>query len=389
MRGIGHVLAAVCGGAALAIVGTAAASPEDPGTHTFQKSERTESIAGKDVAFDLFVPDGAGPFPAVAVGHGFQRSKAKMVGWGEALASRGYVAASVDFPGMIPDYGLNGKVVSGVLDWLVAQSADPQSPLFGRVDGSRRAAVGHSAGGLAAIVAASQDSRIAVVVGLDAVDNADFGKQRASLVGSATVIVGAPPATCNAQGNVEAIYPLLGGPKMMLRVKDAVHCDPESPSDALCGLLCGGNADAARHALFRRYAFAMLDYVMLCDTKMLPWLGGASAQADTGIEGLVSGGPPPQPIGCPAPGKDSGVAADSAPPAGDAAAGRSDGGPALDGAVDSAVAADSAPSGKDAGPAGGDEDDGCGCAAAPAPSALPLFAFALVALAWVARRLRG
>jgi len=96
----------------------------------------------------------------------------------------------------------------------------------------------------------------------------------------------------------------------MLKVLKANHCDPESPSDGMCSLTCGGAANAGRHKLFRRYTMAALDHTLLCHKGSTPWLGGANAKADKAITLLGQGGLPPAQLGCGSGIKDAGVKQD-------------------------------------------------------------------------------
>ncbi len=370
-------------GVVLQWTSVALALPEDAGPLKVQELSRTETVAGKLVHFDLYAPEVAKPYPIVALGHGFARSRLMMGDWGRLLASRGYVAVAPDFPFPGADHATDGKILSALLDWLVAESQTAGSALAGRVDGSRRGVMGHSAGGLASLLAASTDSKINVMVGLDPVDVSDLGKTAAAAVKVPVTFVRAKPADCNSAGNAAAMFAGLAGPALTLEVVDATHCDPEWPSDPACSLLCGA-ADDTRRTRFVRYAMATLDYVLQCDKTMAPWLGGASATTDTLAHNVaVKGGFPTGQLGC------------AATPDAGADLGRRDGGTARDG-----VAGDSRPDAAPsdsrradtAAPAPASSDSGCGCLmpgarlgarlSAPWPAAL------LVLLALVAGRRR-
>jgi dienelactone hydrolase len=116
----------------------------------------------------VWYPSGEGPFPLVLIVHGNH----PMTEWsdtgyaylGELLASRGYIAASVD------ENFLNGSpwgrdlkgAENGARAWLLLQhleafkamNAAVGNPLFRRVDMGKIALVGHSRGGEAAYLAA-------------------------------------------------------------------------------------------------------------------------------------------------------------------------------------------------------------------------------------------
>lgn len=111
-----------------------------------------------------------GPFPGLVLGHGFARSHAQHVNNGLFLASQGYIVVTVNFPNpLAPDFEAWAAQISAALDWMDVQNADPLSLFFGEIDIDRFGVLGHSAGGMAAWVAASQDSRIKATMPLDPV----------------------------------------------------------------------------------------------------------------------------------------------------------------------------------------------------------------------------
>ena len=366
--------------------GVARALPESPGMLTYQKVTEKQTLAGKPVTFDLYIPKVATPAPVVALGHGFMRGRLQMAGWGKQLASRGYVAAALDFPGA--DHGQNGKVLAALLDWVVAGSNSKSSPLAGKVDGSRRGVMGHSAGGLAAVLAAAADAKIDVVIGLDPVDAGGLGKVAAAQVKVPVLVIRAAPGICNSNGNAATLAGAVGGPLLSLQVIKATHCDPEWDSDVLCSLACG-LTDPNRQARFRRYAMATLDHVLLCKTAS-DWLGGARAKADTGVTAITAKGFPPQQLGC-ARAPDAG-APDAAPAKPDMVIT-----PDLPGGPDAAMApppdGTSGAEGAGAHPDGGaspeDPDAGCGCAVKRPATPGVAWPGVLLACMLLARRRRG
>jgi len=118
----------------------------------------------------VWMPEGEGPFPLVLIVHGNHLMEDFSDGGyaylGELLASRGYVAVSVD------ENFLNYSVWSGIPSgdmkpraWLLLQhigqlqrfAADSASPLYGKIDFASVALLGHSRGGQAAAMAADPD----------------------------------------------------------------------------------------------------------------------------------------------------------------------------------------------------------------------------------------
>ncbi|TVR64722.1 MAG: hypothetical protein EA426_00405 [Spirochaetaceae bacterium] len=111
----------------------------------------------------VWYPDGPGPFPVVVAVHGnhdpYKNSEFGYDYLGEHLASHGMIFASIDqnFLNGITDGRENDARAALMLHHLhelVRQGRDSSTPLYGLVDESRLALMGHSRGGEAAVNAA-------------------------------------------------------------------------------------------------------------------------------------------------------------------------------------------------------------------------------------------
>lgn len=201
------------------------------------------------VVFDLYRPASAGLRPLVVVAHGFWRSRANMAGWGEHLAAHGFLAAVPDLPAWA-DHERNGRAVRELIDSLLST---PPAP----VDDRRVAVIGFSAGGLATLLAAADDQRIRLWIGLDPVDRNGKGADAAPRVKGRAVIIRADPSRCNANGNAAGIERALAGRATAIAVAGATHTDPEWPTDWKARLACGAS-DEGRRARFVEAATAAL-----------------------------------------------------------------------------------------------------------------------------------
>jgi hypothetical protein len=404
-------------------------SPDATGAFAVGSQTNVAVMVGMEsVRADLYWPTGrpAGArSPVVIAGHGFARSSAQLANWGEHLASHGMIVVVPDFPGgFAPNHPRNGQIMRDLLAWArTAPAAIGAAP-----DPARGAYLGHSAGGLAAFLAAAADTSITALVGLDPVDANGLGVAAAPSIRAPTLVLSAEPSQCNARGSSSDLWNALStmgaNGSWRLRVVGATHCDPEDPTNLLCTGTCGRDAPA-RRTLFRRYATAHLLAAFGCDPLALPYLPGGMALAmDVSGNGLADLATKGMPLACGGPRPDAGVvdaggpdasAADAAS-APDAAAtvdaallpdaivapDAPDAEPAPDAAPDAGatVEPDAAAPGADAAPTGGSDSgepplltvpsSGCGCATTQPTAAVAewLLGAGLLAFARRGRRAR-
>lgn len=251
---------------------------------TVTKTSATVTVTGCNgaptAAVDVYRPSGSGPFPLVAIGHGFQNSKDNEEGLARALGALGIAVVVPQFPSLISgcgsDHARNARVMIAALDQQVS---------VGGIDSTKLGFAGHSAGGLSAFLAAAQRP-VAAVVLLDAVDSNSLGVTAAAMVTAPTIFLFAEPSSCNQQGNATGWFTAMGTPKARLKVVNANHCDPQEPISGLCTIGCGGAAmtSTVRSAIYKRYAVDFFKRYLLGLT--MPCLE-ATAQADA-VSGLVS-----------------------------------------------------------------------------------------------------
>lgn len=260
------------------------AEPDARGPYAFDVFDAGDvDAAGTGIPTVVYYPTTTtAPVPVVAVVHGFLRNGSFMAELARTLASHGLVAVVPDMPcgARGCDHDANGRQISALLDWAEAASADPASPLAGKVDGARRGALGHSWGGLGVFVAASQDPRFSSVLMLDPNDDRGLAASLAPSMGHATAHVMAERfGSCNATEWTTTVFPLTPGPHLRVRVVGSGHCDVEDPSDGLCPLACG-SGDAATTPMFRRYAVAWTLCNLTRDPAMADWIGGGRLDDD-------------------------------------------------------------------------------------------------------------
>jgi len=189
----------------------------------------------------------------VVVAHGFWRSRAQMAAWGAHFAGVGYVTAVPDLPARA-DHARNGRAIGALVASLLAQP--PQGLAL---DGNRVALVGFSAGGLATLLAAADDPRVRLWVGLDPVDRDGLGARAAHRFRGTAVILQAEPSACNGHGNARGLVESLDGRATVTRIAGATHVDAEWPTTRLARLACGGSDERRRQQFVAAATAALAD----------------------------------------------------------------------------------------------------------------------------------
>ncbi len=227
------------------------------GDGPFGVIEETVEVAGQEVT--LYTPDAPGALPGVVWSHGFARGPQFHVTGARRAASWGFLVATPVLP-EFSDHAANGAFIADSMVPAVDQGAGVML-------------VGHSAGGLASLLAATQ-APVDAYVGLDPVDSSELGLEAAADVLNALVLHGEPTA-CNSDANSTAWdIPLA----WHVTVIGASHCDFESDTETGCTLVCG-DSDSARQALIQEYAVAWL--LNTVGRGAEAWLaGGSEAEAD-------------------------------------------------------------------------------------------------------------
>lgn len=182
-----------------------------------------------EMAYTVYAPNTGTPAAVgVVLAHGFQRGPAQVTGWARHFASWGF---EVVVPGLCHssildvDHEQNGVEIAALADEVFAG----RKVIYG----------GHSAGGLASLVAAAADRDAAGVLGLDLVDASDVGKRKASQVTVPVWGLRGESGSCNSNANSRFVYAAAADGRSY-RVTEATHCDFEDTTDILCTGVCWG-----------------------------------------------------------------------------------------------------------------------------------------------------
>lgn len=225
-----------------------------------------------ELQWTRYSPDGEEAEVLVILSHGFARSQANMKGWAEHLSSWGAEVVTPDlcFARLIrTDHPANGRSIAD---------------LARELRGDRRVILaGHSAGGLASVLAADElGDDVAGVLLFDPVDNNDLGADAS--VSAPVGALFAAPGTCNSDGNGVAMVPQ---GELAFAVEGANHCSFESPSDRLCTSICGrdpGDEDGIRSVLLGMSAGFVQWHGGLDSRGEAWWLPGSERFADYPVE---------------------------------------------------------------------------------------------------------
>jgi len=236
-----------------------------PSTQPSQTSLRVEVREG---AFDcdLYLPARREPAPLVVVAHGFSRAKASMADWGRCLSREGFAAAVPSLRAW-SDHARNGRTIRELVDWLQARP-----DIKDLIDTRRIGLMGFSAGGLATLLAAADDPRVVLWVGLDPADRDGQGAAAAARLKCPALILRAEPHACNARGNAALMAQALTADHTCLIVSGATHTDAEWPTDDMAEWVCG-KSSPKRREVFVQYALAGLRAVLLSDGTSAAILG--------------------------------------------------------------------------------------------------------------------
>jgi len=185
----------------------------------------------------------------VILAHGFLRNPETMHHLAESFAKNGIETASIQLKRSTP---WNGNHAENARDMIaLRQSLGWKNVTY----------AGFSAGGLSALVAASEDPACAKLLLIDPVDHASLGQEAAAKIRIPTLAILGKPGPGNANRNAAAMLAALPGCRIV-EIPAATHCDFEARPSPLCLSATASKPDPARtagvHMTLLRESFSFL-----------------------------------------------------------------------------------------------------------------------------------
>lgn len=168
----------------------------------------------------------AGPCPGISFGHGFTVNPNLYRSTFAHLATWGYVViASRSEGGLFPSHQNCANDLRHCLTWLIAQSDDPTSFLYGFIDRDALGLSGHSMGGGASILAASADARVKAVANLAAANTRPSAVNAMPSVNvPISLIAGSADSIVPVSSHGQLMYSNGSRPKQLPVITGAYHC---------------------------------------------------------------------------------------------------------------------------------------------------------------------
>ncbi len=229
---------------------------------------------------DASVAQGVSQLPTLLMSHGACGTPYYGTYLASELARRGWVVAAMSHPPSdqtTPGCGTNANLVAAFLertndlakslDWLVAQSADPQSTFYSLVDPQRVGVTGHSFGGQTAILAAASDARLKASLAM---------APAYSAVGSiidAVLPLGIPTMVMGGTNDFSTpflvdqvpLYDKLASPRFLVEVVNGGHLNFQDICDF--GTFCGQVDQPTGHGIILPYALGFLGHYVAGDPR--------------------------------------------------------------------------------------------------------------------------
>lgn len=205
--------------AATTVAAAAVLAPAQAATTTTTVTTVTVKQDGRSFSARLVQPSGSAPhaYPVIAFGHGFLQSTSQYDSTLKSLAARGYVVIAPNSQGgLFPSHSAFAADLSAAAAWAgrTQPNADAATEIVG----------GHSMGGGAAVLAASQDTSIDGLFTLAAAETNPSAKAAAAKVTVPALFVTGTKDTVIPASQSLGIAAALAGPRDTYSIEGGFHC---------------------------------------------------------------------------------------------------------------------------------------------------------------------
>ncbi len=238
----------------------------------YPADDTARGVTGADGAGAMAVDiSSEGPFPLVVFSHGNTGISGQSNFLTSHLASHGYVVISPNHRfNTLSDFNVASRSVAGLeqrgldVSFLVdvmteLHADDPDGLLAGKLDLSRVGLTGHSFGGATTLVGLTDDDRFDAGAPITA---GGVGELARGVTEPTLHFVATEDQTIGTVGNdqIELMYDLSEGPKVIVRIRDAGHFSPTVGCDVAPQLFATDGCDKGTRLADPTVEFDFLDH---------------------------------------------------------------------------------------------------------------------------------
>jgi dienelactone hydrolase len=258
--------------------------------NSLQTSSVTTHVWYPGVSAGTGTPVGAGVFPVIAFGHGFNLNYLDYTQICSHLATWGFIVISPDVQNGFQVSHLEfAKELAACLNYFQLQGANSGSDFFQKVD-TMTGVIGHSMGGGASALVPGVYPSIDAVSGLAAAEtNPSAITSLGSYSGPYQIISGSSDNTAPENANQTPMYNAALGTKQWVSITGGAHCK-FTDGTTICDLVSnpGTVTRAFQVMMARRYTTAFFNYHLKGNQAALTFLCGDSLQSDISASKVTS-----------------------------------------------------------------------------------------------------
>jgi hypothetical protein len=249
--------------------GLSAANSVSASQHLYEvEVERGQrrTASGTKRSYTLYLPKPTAdlpkpPYALLVMAHGFFMSGNQQSNNAEYFAQRGFVVLSPNLTRVL--WGDKNRLhnIKDVLDqinWVIRQSKNKKSPLYGLIDPERVGMAGNSSGGAVSLELVIQAQKAKVPIhAMCSMDGAPWDRSFSympKLTPLKILSLRAEPSICNEHARILNFFRSMSFPFDDIKIIGARHCDAENPTTIGCMCICGRSRSEYR-AIFQLFTY--------------------------------------------------------------------------------------------------------------------------------------